>query len=178
MTDFPYRVVGIDPSLTATGVADSDGVLSTVKTNAKLKDRRLRAIYAEILDVGDWATHNLPDTDNPPVLAVIEDLPKHAMAAGITGMVQGIVRLALMEHGIPYVTIPPATLKKFASGKGNADKAAMRAKWLEFTGEDNADDNQVDAAFLREIGLVLTGQTSVVPTDQHAAIAGYGDKIR
>lgn len=163
------EVVGIDPSLTATGLAYRDGLLATIKTRAKDKDRRLLAIHDEIRFV---AQHAGADS-----IAVIEDLPKHAMAAGITGMVQGVTRLALNEFNIPYVSIPPATLKKFATGKGNADKALMRAKWLEFTGKDNADDNQVDAAFLREIGLVLTGQPSVVPTDQHAAIAGYGDKF-
>lgn len=164
------EVIGIDPSLTATGVAWHDGLLTTVKTNAKTKDRRLQQIrYA----IDQAATLELDGKR----IAVLEDLPKHAMAAGITGMVQGVVRLSLIEAGIPYVTIPPATLKKFATGKGNADKLAMRAAWLEFTGIHNPDDNQVDAAFLREIGLVLMGQPSVVPTDQHAAIAGYGDKF-
>lgn len=163
------RVIGIDPSLTATGVAYRDGSLGTIKTRSKDKDRRLTVIHSEL----EFAV-SLAGEDS---IAVIEDLPKHAMAAGITGMVQGVTRLVLNEFNTPYVSIPPATLKKFATGKGNADKALMRAKWLEYTGKDNADDNQVDAAFLREIGLVLTGQPSVVPTDQHAAIAGYGDKF-
>lgn len=163
------EVIGIDPSLTATGVAYGNGSLDTIKTRAKDKDRRLCVIFDGIeFAVSRTETH---------AIAVIEDLPKHAMAAGITGMVQGVTRLVLNEANVPYVTIPPATLKKFATGKGNADKALMRAKWLEYTGQDNADDNQVDAAFLREIGLVLTGQPTVVPTDHHAAVAGYGDKF-
>lgn len=171
------KVIGIDPSLTATGVADSDGVLSTVKAHFRLKDGRLKAIYSEILDAADWALHNEPDTDEVTAIAVIEDLPKQAMGAGITGMVQGVVRLALMQYGIPYIKIPPATLKKFATGKGNADKPAMRAAWLQFSGEDNADDNQVDAAFLRLIGLHLTGEHVPLPADQLAAVAAYKDEI-
>lgn len=169
------RVIGIDPSLTATGIADSDGELSTVRAHFRLKDGRLRSIYKAVMDVADAAAHDLPDVDNPDARAVIEDLPKQAMGAGITGMVQGVVRLALIENGVPYIKIPPATLKKFATGKGNADKAAMRVAWQQYSGIDNPDDNQVDAAFLRLIGLHLSGQHVPLPPLQLAAVAAYKD---
>ena len=165
------NVIGIDPSLTATGIAHSSGHLSTVKTKPKHKDGRLFDIYSAIDDEAWRASKSI----GPPPVAVIEDLPKQAMGAGITGMVQGVVRLALIEYNIPYVKIPPATLKKFATGKGNADKQAMRAAWFAFSGWDNADDNQVDAAFLRQIGLHLQGFTVKLPQEQLAAVAAYQD---
>lgn len=161
------NVLGIDPSLTATGLAGHNGELSTIKTNFRLKDLRLQTIFDDVCDLAAVA--------GPGTVAVIEDLPKQAMGAGITGMVQGVVRLALMEYEIRYTKIPPATLKKFATGKGNADKAAMRAAWLQYSGSDNPDDNQVDAAFLRLIGLHLSGRHVNLPPLQLAAVAAYKD---
>lgn len=168
------NVIGIDPSLTATGIADHDGRLFTVKTKAKEKDARLSWIYAAVDDAA-YAASAWKGSKSAPTVAVIEDLPKQAMGAGITGMVQGVIRLALMEYSIPYVKIPPATLKKFATGKGNADKQAMRAAWLAYSGTDNPDDNQVDAAFLRLIGLHLQGHPVDLPPEQLAAVAAYQD---
>lgn len=161
------RVIGIDPSLAATGVATSDGELHTIKTKTAWGEaERHLTIYREF---------NLLVVTKPevPTLAVIEDLPANAMSAGLTGRAQGILRLSLAQRGIPYVAIPPATLKKFATGKGNARKPVMRQAWLEFTGEDNKDDNQVDAAWLRQIGLHLTGESVNLPPEQLAAVDKY-----
>jgi Holliday junction resolvasome RuvABC endonuclease subunit len=157
------RVIGIDPSLSATGFAHADGELGTIKTTAKMGDgERLLFMYRMLANATVGAE-----------FAVIEDLPTHAMSAGLTGRAQGIVRMTLAQRGIPYVAIPPASLKKFATGKGNAKKDAMRAAWLEFSGEDNSDDNQVDAAWLRQIGLHLKGETVNLTPEQLAAVAAY-----
>lgn len=166
------RVMGIDPSISSTGVALINGDLETIKTKPSQGDgERLLIIYRAMRDY-IWTTR----TERPlrmPELAVLEDLPANAMSAGITGRSQGIVRLVLTMFKVPYVAIPPATLKKFATGKGNAKKDAMRQAWLEFSGEDNADDNQVDAAWLRQIGLYLKGETVALPADQLAAVDKY-----
>jgi Holliday junction resolvasome RuvABC endonuclease subunit len=158
------RVIGIDPSISATGVALPEE-LFTIKTTLKQGDgERLLILYRTL---GKALFQH--DYD----LAVIEDLPTHAMSAGLTGRAQGIVRLSLAMWKVPYVAVPPATLKKFATGKGNAKKDAMRQAWLEFSGEDNADDNQVDAAWLRIIGLHLKGETVNLPPEQLAAVDKY-----
>lgn len=139
------NIIGIDPSLTATGYANYKGEV-TFKTKPKDGDRRLNEI-ASALHFQLW--------QEDVALAVVEDLPVHAHSAGRLGMVQGIVRWALNDQCVPYVLVPPATLKKYATGKGNCDKAAMREAYVEVTGHDNKDDNQVDAFFLRLIGLDL-----------------------
>jgi Holliday junction resolvasome RuvABC endonuclease subunit len=155
--------MGIDPSLSATGVARYDGSFLTVKTTAKEGDgERLLTLYRHLRLVCAGVD-----------FAVIEDLPTHAMSAGLTGRAQGIVRLVLTQWDVPYVAVPPATLKKFATGKGNAKKDAMRQAWLDYSGEDNKDDNQVDAAFLRLIGLHLKGETVNLPAEQLAAVDKY-----
>jgi Holliday junction resolvasome RuvABC endonuclease subunit len=140
-------VIGLDLSLTATGIAYADGTTTTVKTRLADGDRRLLHITAAVADALD------PDT----MLAVIEDLPTHAKSAGITGMVHGAVRAALLEHEVPYVLIPPATLKAYATGKGNGDKTAMAMAAFKRAGVEFVDDNACDAWWCRAAGLDRLG---------------------
>lgn len=146
-------VIGIDPSLAATGVATETGAW-TITTKAG-DAARLQHIYQRIN-----ATLASAWGDG---LAVVEDLPTHAHGAGLTGMAQGVIRLAIINNGMPYITVPAATLKKYATGKGNATKADMRMAWFQRAGDDVRDDNQVDALWLRQIGLALLEDNSVLP---------------
>lgn len=146
-------VIGIDPSMTATGLAYADGFTATVTfSKATTGDARLAHIAMHIKEVDV-----MPMTGQSVDLAVLEDLPTHAHGAGITGMVQGVIRYQLIRDGIPYLTVPAATLKKYATGKGNATKPDMRMELYKRTGIDLKDDNQVDAAWLRLLGLDLLG---------------------
>ncbi|GAA3878465.1 hypothetical protein GCM10022243_48960 [Saccharothrix violaceirubra] len=137
------NVIGLDLSITATGIAYPDGSTATVKTRSADGDRRLLDIVVAVnLALG-----------SEPTLVVIEDLPTHAHAAGITGMVHGAVRAALLDAGIPYVLVPPATLKAYATGRGNADKTAMALAAFKRAQVEFGDDNQCDAWWLRHAGL-------------------------
>lgn len=55
------------------------------------------------------------------------------------------------EHGIEYRSYSATEIKKFATGKGNANKQAMidaAAKKYGYTGDD---DNEADAIHMREL---------------------------
>jgi len=146
------RVIGLDLSLTATGIAYADGTTATVKTAAKTGDHRLLNIAEAIR----WAAGEGAGPmggDARPTLAVLEDLPKHAMAAGITGMVHGVARAVLLDAGIPYALVAPATLKAYATGRGAGDKTPMAMAAYKRAGVEFADDNQCDAWWLRAAGL-------------------------
>ncbi|MEV7154856.1 Holliday junction endonuclease [Streptomyces misionensis] len=143
------RILGLDLSITATGYALPDGQTGTFKGPWK-GDWRLVAIRTAVAGHADAID-----------LAVIEDLPTHAKAAGITGMVHGAVRTVLMEHGVPYALVTPATLKAYATGKGNADKTAMAIAALKRAGREFGDDNQCDAWWLRAAGLDWYGHAEV-----------------
>jgi len=157
------KVVGLDLSLTATGIARWDGMTETIKTRTDDGDHRLTVIRNHIRDLAN----------NPPAdLAVIEDLPKHAHGAGITGMVQGAARVALADLGVPYVLVIPSVLKQYATGKGNATKPDMRMRLYQRATLDLRDDNQVDAWWLRAMALDHYGEPVVqVPQSHRAALA-------
>jgi Holliday junction resolvasome RuvABC endonuclease subunit len=156
------RVVGLDLSLTATGICLPDGTTHTIKTNAKDGDARLVHI-----------AHTLANAlSGGADLAVVEDLPVHAKSAGITGMVHGVARAVLLEAGIPYALVVPATLKKYATGVGNGDKTPMAIAALKRAGREFADDNQCDAAWLRWAGLDYLGHAEFqLPAGQRESLA-------
>jgi Holliday junction resolvasome RuvABC endonuclease subunit len=156
------RVLGIDPSISQTGICYPDGIFKICRGDAALGDLRLAMIYEDV----DFACLSYK-----PQLAVIEDLPTHAHGAGITGMVQGVVRLALQQHGVPYVKVVPSTLKKYATGNGRADKSDLRMELFKRTAIDERNDNLVDAWWLRHMGLDHLGHAPVdLPAAQRASL--------
>ncbi|MFY1658554.1 hypothetical protein [Micromonospora sp. WMMD1274] len=156
------RVVGLDLSITATGIAWCDGTTYTI-TPKRDGDARLLEIESEVARAIDGRAIDL---------VVIEDLPINAKSAGITGMVHGTIRTWLRRNAIPYALLSPATLKKYATGKGNCGKPEMAvAAYKRFTREP-ADDNQVDALWLRHAGLDHLGHPdTAMPAAQRAALA-------
>lgn len=146
------RVIGLDPSITATGIARADGTLDVVGGKPEDGDRRLQTIRDEI---------RLILLVDRPHLAVLEDLPKNAQTAGITGMVQGVIRCELIAEGVPYVLVVPSTLKKYATGDGRADKSDLRMALFVRAAINEKNDNKVDAWWLRHLGLDYFGEAPV-----------------
>lgn len=140
------RVLGLDLSLTSTGMALPSGATVRIKTRPADGDRRLLVIRDHIREAVE--VHR-------PHVAVLEDLPRHAMGAGVTAMVHGIVRAALVEAGVPYALVVPATLKCFGADHGRATKQTMAAAAYLAAGAEFADDpggDQADAWWLRAAG--------------------------
>lgn len=68
-------------------------------------------------------------------------------AAHIYGGLMGTLTGWCEEKGIPYQGVPVGTIKKFWTGKGNADKAMMIAEAVK-RGHGVEDDNEADAIAL------------------------------
>jgi hypothetical protein len=73
------------------------------------------------------------------------------------GELGGVTRLALYNLKIPYVLVPPATLKKFITGKGNSPKNIMLKEIFKRFAMDFDDDNVADAYSLAQLGRAITG---------------------
>lgn len=84
---------------------------------------------------------------------VFEEVRRHlgTDAAHIYGGIIAVVTSWCEENKIPYTGIPVGTVKKIATGKGNANKeqmlAAAAAKW---PSHQFVDDNEADARFIAE----------------------------
>ena len=64
----------------------------------------------------------------------------------------GIVRWHLHTLGYEYRIVSPSSLKKAATGKGNADKGAMLAAAIRKHGYEGSDHNEADAIHLAHYG--------------------------
>ncbi|MFI9200208.1 hypothetical protein [Streptomyces sp. NPDC053048] len=160
------RILGLDLSLTSTGIALPGGTTYVIPTHRRDGDRRLLTIRDEIRRIL---------ISQQPHVAVIEDLPKHAMGAGITAHVHGIVKGELLDCDVPYALVAPATLKSYASDYGRATKermaaAAYLAAGVSFSHDPGGD--RCDAWWLRAAGLDHYGHAEVtLPAAQRARLA-------
>lgn len=145
--------MGLDLSMSATGVAFPDGSTAVIKPRGE-GDARLLSIERQMEAAVRLAR---------PDLAVIEDDPgifKGAAAKAIP-MVHATVRLVLMRAGIPYVVVNASTLKTFATGSHVADKTAMTLAAYKRMDREFTDDNECDAAWLKAAGHAAYGEPIV-----------------
>lgn len=137
-------VVALDLSLTSTGVAYGDTSdlqsvrFATIKTPSVMGARRLASIIDAIESYLD-SVH--------PVLVAMEG---YAMGVGRSGRVfdigelGGVVKLTLFNRRIPYLIVPPSSLKLYVTGNGRAEKDEVMGvlkKWfkVKFKTSDEAD---------------------------------------
>ena len=154
--------VGIDPSLTATGVVLGIGneflaarCIRVKQLGQQIQHRfmRMRAIAARVIDTVDAVRGEMPIT------VYIEGYNYGSKTAGATlAEFGGILRNELLLRlECDLIEIPPKSMKKAVSGNGNADKAmigrAIRDRW----GVTGLSEDEADAFGLWRFGLVVSG---------------------
>lgn len=136
------RIMGLDLSLNGTGVCLPDNRVMTIKLKAEHGDNRLCIIR-------DTVRRFLPKVD----LCVIEGMGRFKGNTGaVIAEVHGTIKTELMDQGVPYAFVTPSTLKKWATGNGNADKALMMAEAYRQGGLRFKDSDTCDAWWLRQAG--------------------------
>lgn len=152
------RIMGVDPSITCTGLSLPDGSTLAIKPKTK-GDYRLREIadHVHIAAVGAGVD-----------VVVMEGLfgVYKGEAARTSPMIHGAIRLELLRLPVPYVLLNPTTLKRFATGKPGASKTDMALAGLKRLGREYATDDECDADWLRIAGHTVYGQLERVPTAQ------------
>ena len=135
----PPKVIGLDLSMTSTGIASTLGWTRRIQTKPQQYDTtfaRLRDIRARVIDCARGADLVVVET-----LAMNSQTGQHLTRAGLWHLVMEAIDAA----DIPWAEVAPTALKKYATGKGNAPKDTMmlavarRFPEWEITGNDEAD---------------------------------------
>ncbi|MFB7592393.1 hypothetical protein [Streptomyces sp. NPDC056169] len=170
----PPTVVGIDTSLTATGIASSSGWCQVVGWTDK-KRPLTKLSHPERAAALQHVRTLVLDTIGRPDLAVLETpaLSRTGGGGHERGWLWWEVYSALTARGIPVGLMSTNQRMLYATGKGAATKNlivdAVARRWP--TWPTNGDDNAADAVVLMAAGRDWLGHTlTPMPQTHRAAI--------
>jgi crossover junction endodeoxyribonuclease RuvC len=158
----PQRIViGIDLSLASTGVALVNGAtVETFRIQSKgTKTDTVAERVTRLADITGRLTQLIPaDTDlvvvEAPSLGQSRQAGEH-LRAGLWWQ----LAIALHVNGHQVVEVPPALLKKYATGRGNAAKDEVLAAVVRRYPQVNVNGNDIsDALVLAAMGARSLGQ--------------------
>lgn len=174
-------IIGIDPSLSATGIACLDQgtvSLSTIQSSPGPIEPRLLAIVRQVGAAIDKASAT------GQIAGVgIEGLSNGSLSqsGNERAALHFAIRMALYMRGIPFVIVSPMSLKKFVCGKATvkgdegkqvpAGKEHMLKAILQNFGVDTSDNNQADAAGLAFVVAAIQKQYTPINSGQRDVIA-------
>lgn len=172
------RIVAADLSLTATGVADTaDGHIATRVITTKPNGDAERGQWRRMAGIVEDLTLQIEHGRGLPRMILIEGPSYGSKGIGTwdRGGLWWMTYGALHEYA-PVVVVPPASLKLFAAGVGNATKNkmvdAVARRWPSI--DTAADDNRIDAAALALMGLFHLGHdlgAETLPAKNRGALA-------
>lgn len=179
-------IIGIDPSLTSTGIVVLRGNKVELAVTTKNKPalgtiERVRLIYERIVDIQE----NLTDGEKwqAPDLIVIEGFSYGSKGRSVFDIaylgwrIREELEWLKEQDNIPWLEVPPSQLKKFATGQGNANKEIILQQVYKRWGVEFSDNNQADAYVLAQIGRAYLGGMDDLAAFQQEVIANLkGEK--
>ncbi|MFJ3834495.1 hypothetical protein ACIPY6_03140 [Streptomyces sp. NPDC090054] len=159
-------VVGLDLSLTSTGIA-GNGWTANVrpKTRGDARLRTLQIAVADYIKAADLVVMEGPSYGHAA-------LAGHEELAGL----RILVRQYCYRHHIPYAIMPPSCLKVYATGNGRASKDGVRSAITDRYGyltEGTARYDEADAYAAMAAGYDWLGQPlRALPESHRRALAG------
>lgn len=162
-------ILALDLSLTATGWARSDGTSGVIVP---------RGEFARGIDRLRWIRYNVRElvTVTNAVATVKYDMlvgtePEERVSLVVIegyafgriqqahhlGELGGVIRVWLADMNIPFVEVPPSSLKLFATGKGNAGKPEVLLAAIQKLQYGGNSHDEADAKWLLEMALCNYG---------------------
>lgn len=145
------QILGLDLSTRRTGAAFPDGNTTAWVPEARHDEPGRLHWLTRLLTatIGRW-----PDLQ----LIVAEDVAigTYPMAAQALSRMHGVLLLTAHTHNVPVARVNPTRLKRYATGRGNADKDAMVAA-ARAAGAHVAGHDEADAWLLRALGVLALG---------------------
>lgn len=138
---------------TKTGFALHDGDKLSVVSSINFKSKTHADLWARVFRSFSELILARSEQD----LVVYEEVRRHlgTDAAHLYGGFLAMLNLASKQNGVRCVGVPVGTLKKFATGKGNATKDEMISACMVKLARNPKDDNAADAAWLAEYGAKI-----------------------
>lgn len=180
-------IIGIDPSLTSTGIVvlrDSKVELAeTTKDRPELGTiERVKLIREQITNVIENLTDGHGEWQAPDLI-VIEGFSYGSKGRSLFDIaylgwrIREDLEQLKVDDGIPWLEVPPTQVKQFATGKGNANKEIILQQVYKRWGVEFSDNNQADAYVLAQIGRAYSGDTEGLTAFQQEVIANLkGEK--
>lgn len=81
-----------------------------------------------------------------------------------------VLRYLMYLTNVLFVEVPPTSLKKFVTGKGNCKKDLMLLNVYKRWDFDTEDDNEADAYGLAQFGRAMIGEPTGVPAVNFTAV--------
>ena len=141
-------MLAIDPSLTSSGYAywhDEQLAVGRIMPKTLRGTQRLKFIQSTFTKLVERAE---------PEILILEGYSmgsRHGKTFDI-GELGGMFKLEAYQYRMQTLIVPPSTLKKWVTGKGNADKKAMKAAVRKKWKYDFKSDDECDAVALLYFG--------------------------
>lgn len=151
--------VGLDLSLTSTGVAIIHDDVVTVQriTSKGHKGATSLQQVDRLCDIVERIAGAVPDTDHTQIAVEGPSYGSTGSAAHILGGLWWLVRAYFRDSDLTVV--PPGTVKKYATGKGNAGKDEVLAAVVRrYSHVDVRGNDEADALVLAAIRARLDGR--------------------
>lgn len=167
--DPPFRVAGLDPSLTSFGLGVIWGQ-DLVPMLYRLKTGKLRG-HERIAYLLDEITTLTRGCDLAVVEGVLSHMPGAEAHLNLAGL-HWLVRHRLWETGIRYAVVTPSTRCKWLTGAGNASKdECLAAAIKRFPDTEITSNDTADAITLAAMGSAAYGYPLVpMPQDRTALL--------
>lgn len=159
------NILALDPS-TNTGFAHSGGISGVFDLSVRRDESsgmRLVRLQSKLNEIKNGTGIDLLVFE-----AARHAAPKMQGALTVQAELQGVIKLWCENNGVEYRGYSPSQIKKFATGKGNANKAAMvEAAKKHWTDRELTDDNECDALWLLELATKELNGTTTISTPRN-----------